>query len=202
MSPINSETQVSYQQIDKQVDNTTNNFLGWYDTVDPAGCEAGPERYQLFSRDPERTPMQWSGEPNAGFSSWRQTWLPINPNYPDLNVDAQNTTSGDSHLKVYKRIGSLRKTSVWKYGSLESISFHDGVGFGFTRILSGKGFIYLANFGPAEILVNAWVLFENVAETGTVYVTSIEYSPEATVGSSISTLAVKIGAYNAIVIEF
>lgn len=33
--------------------------ISWEQTVDPAGKNAGPERFHLFSRDPERTPMQW-----------------------------------------------------------------------------------------------------------------------------------------------
>jgi alpha-glucosidase len=40
--------------------------ISWEDTVDPAGCNAGPDRYQIFSRDPERTPMQWNDEKNSG----------------------------------------------------------------------------------------------------------------------------------------
>ncbi len=40
--------------------------ISWEDTVDPFGCNAGPDRYQIFSRDPERTPMQWNDEINSG----------------------------------------------------------------------------------------------------------------------------------------
>jgi alpha-glucosidase len=40
--------------------------ISWEDTVDPSGCNAGPDRYQIFSRDPERTPMQWNSEKNSG----------------------------------------------------------------------------------------------------------------------------------------
>lgn len=42
------------------------NFISWEDTVDPAGCNTDPERYHLFSRDPERTPMQWTSEDGTG----------------------------------------------------------------------------------------------------------------------------------------
>ena len=34
--------------------------------------------------------MQWSGtEANAGFSSANKTWLPVNPNYENINVDSE-----------------------------------------------------------------------------------------------------------------
>jgi len=41
-------------------------FVTWEQTQDPQGCNAGPDFYQRFSRDPERTPFQWNSEPFAG----------------------------------------------------------------------------------------------------------------------------------------
>jgi alpha-glucosidase len=43
--------------------------LSWQETVDPAGRNAGPERYIQHSRDPQRSPMQWSDQQNAGNES-------------------------------------------------------------------------------------------------------------------------------------
>jgi alpha-glucosidase len=40
--------------------------VSWEQTKDTAGINAGPEKYKLFSRDPERTPMQWNAGMNAG----------------------------------------------------------------------------------------------------------------------------------------
>lgn len=44
----------------------------------------------MFSRDPCRSPMQWSYEPNAGFSSAEKTWLPVHPDYKDANVEVKS----------------------------------------------------------------------------------------------------------------
>jgi oligo-1,6-glucosidase len=44
-----------------------------------------------ISRDNARTPMQWDGSPNAGFTTG-DPWLPVNPNYTWLNAAAQIDT--------------------------------------------------------------------------------------------------------------
>jgi len=107
-------------------------WISWEDTVDPAGCQAGPDRYEQFTRDPERTPMQWDDTKNAGFSTADKTWLPINPNYTTINVKAQSGVQ-ESHLEIYKKVSQLRKSDVFKYGSLETGAPNQGDVFGFSR---------------------------------------------------------------------
>lgn len=68
-----------------------------------------------------------------GFSNGNNTWLPLNDNYKELNVEAQEAAE-ESHLKVYKSLLELRKSDVWKYGSLETKTFGGAASlFGFTR---------------------------------------------------------------------
>ncbi|BFZ00897.1 hypothetical protein BsWGS_03935 [Bradybaena similaris] len=61
-------------------------IISWNQTVDPWGRNYGEERYQEFSRDPERTPMQWTGGYQAGFTNASTTWLPLGQNYTTINV--------------------------------------------------------------------------------------------------------------------
>ncbi|HET7144948.1 MAG TPA: alpha-glucosidase [Anaerolineales bacterium] len=65
-----------------------------------------------MTRDKNRTPMQWSNNPNAGFSpTHTTTWLPINPNYKDgVNVHDQENNP-NSLLHYYKHLLRVRKGS-------------------------------------------------------------------------------------------
>ncbi len=64
------------------------------------------------ARDKCRTPMQWSNEPNGGFSpAGVETWLPVNPNYAaGVNV-ADETADEGSLLNAYQRLITLRKST-------------------------------------------------------------------------------------------
>ncbi len=77
--------------------------------VDPqeAALRAGE-----MSRDKNRTPMQWSNNPNGGFCPPNvEPWLPVNPNYRDgINVrDQQHNPS--SLLNYYKYLLQVRRDS-------------------------------------------------------------------------------------------
>ncbi|MFW5986550.1 MAG: alpha-amylase family glycosyl hydrolase [Halanaerobiales bacterium] len=62
-----------------------------------------------FSRDMCRTPMQWSNNINAGFSENDNTWLKVNPNFTDKNVEKQLADDG-SILNFYRKLIEIRKT--------------------------------------------------------------------------------------------
>ncbi|NLZ66626.1 MAG: alpha-glucosidase [Clostridiaceae bacterium] len=61
------------------------------------------------SRDNARTPMQWSDEPNAGFTTGKP-WLGINRNYKQINVKSEKLDA-ESILQFYQRIIRFRKKS-------------------------------------------------------------------------------------------
>ncbi len=74
---------------------------------DPVG-----KRYWPFNpgRDGERTPMQWSDDAYAGFSSV-EPWLPIADDYREKNVTCQ-LNEWNSLLNFYKSLIALRNNSV------------------------------------------------------------------------------------------
>lgn len=111
--------------------------------------EEAMELCYKYSRDNARTPMQWSGEENAGFTKGTP-WLKVNDNYREINVEIQQ---GDerSVLSYYKKLIALRKSSQWKevfvYGDfLPAFEENENV-FAFLRILEDRKIMVLANFG-------------------------------------------------------
>lgn len=62
------------------------------------------------ARDASRTPMQWDGSSNAGFSD-RRPWLPVGSDFLERNVAVQDA-SERSILSFYRRLAALRRDSV------------------------------------------------------------------------------------------
>lgn len=64
-----------------------------------------PER---LNRDEVRTPMQWTGAANGGFTTPQAVpWLPVHPNHTERNVAAQEGVDG-SMLELYRTLLHLR----------------------------------------------------------------------------------------------
>lgn len=73
------------------------------------------------NRDNARTPMQWGKGENADFTSGNETWLPVNPNYPEINVEVEETDP-DSILSFYRQLIQFRKEEpALLYGTFEPI---------------------------------------------------------------------------------
>ncbi len=86
--------------------------LGMEDVPVPDGESKDPwgQNVDYLSRDGARTPMQWSTEENAGFTSGTP-WLPVAEDFKDRNVE---TELADEHsvLSFYRRLLALRKESA------------------------------------------------------------------------------------------
>lgn len=100
--------------------------ISWEDSRDPAACNSNENIYQQFTRDPARTPFQWSNSSNAGFSTNSTTWLPINPNYVTVNVQTEEDAS-KSHLTIYNQLVELRKTKTLQEGDVKYTAIGDNI---------------------------------------------------------------------------
>ncbi|MGG3798460.1 glycoside hydrolase family 13 protein [Metabacillus fastidiosus] len=95
-------------------------------------------------RDNSRTPMQWTDEINAGFTTGKP-WLPVNSNYCSINVK-QSMQDPDSIYHYYKKMIELRKEhEALIYGSYDPVlEEHDKI-FAYTRTLNDDVFFIMAN---------------------------------------------------------
>ena len=85
------------------------------DVKDPIGKIGWPKEK---GRDGERTPMQWDGSPNAGFTTASATpWLPVPPSYKTVNV-ALESREDDSLWSWYQRADTVtpRKPGLARWG--------------------------------------------------------------------------------------
>ncbi|KAG5676142.1 hypothetical protein PVAND_005993 [Polypedilum vanderplanki] len=120
--------------------------ISWKDTQDPAACNTNPDVYQKYSRDPERTPFQWDNTKNAGFSTADKTWLPVNPNYVDLNLKAEKEAE-HSHFKFYQKLTKLRQHKTFQNGNIKVQALSKYV-FAFVRELRDSDtFVVVINLG-------------------------------------------------------
>lgn len=97
------------------------------------------------SRDNARTPMQWSDDENAGFTTGKP-WMTINPNY--VKINAQNEVSdSNSVFNYYKKLIKLRKENdIIVYGNYKPILEESEEIFAYIRELENKKLLVLCNF--------------------------------------------------------
>ncbi|MBR3367547.1 MAG: alpha-glucosidase [Lachnospiraceae bacterium] len=101
-------TNIALDSIDKYLDVASINAFHSFHLREPE--EKRLHRIHLSSRDSARTPVQWSGSRNAGFTTGKP-WFYINPNYRQVNVEAEEKDP-ESILHFYRTCLSLRKRSA------------------------------------------------------------------------------------------
>ena len=100
-------------------------------------------------RDNARTPMQWDESKNAGFSTSDKTWLPVNPNYKDINVKSALENS-DSIFYTYQKLVELRKTQAWLIDAdFELLETADKV-FAYIRKTQDSSYLVAVNLSDQE----------------------------------------------------
>lgn len=152
-----------YQGQEIGMQNAKWNSIDEYDDISTkdqykAALAAGLSKEQALaacgrmSRDNARTPMQWSDEANAGFTT-AMPWLKVNENYKAINVAAQEKDPS-SVLNYYRRLVALRKSDEFKelftYGRcVPAYEDTDGI-MAYYREDENKRVLVVANFGSKE----------------------------------------------------
>lgn len=103
-----------------------------------------------YSRDHARTPMQWSGAPNAGFTTG-DPWLMVNPNYPQINA-AEQQDRDDSVLNFYRRALSIRRAwiDLIRDGSFEPVDPKNKNVMAYARRLGDRTLLVLCSLSPKK----------------------------------------------------
>lgn len=101
-------------------------------------------------RDNARTPMQWDATRNGGFTTG-EPWLPVHPNYKEINMEA-NLKDPDSVFHCYRKLIELRKNNpivVW--GDFELVTGVPDQVFMYFRRYEGQTWLVTANFSGEPI---------------------------------------------------
>ena len=107
--------------------------------------EAVMESIYARGRDNARTPMQWSAERNAGFSP-AEPWLPVNPNYIEINAEAA-LADPNSVFYCYQKLIALRKRyPVFREGSFTLLEPESEQLFIYTRDTETEHLLVVCNF--------------------------------------------------------
>ena len=153
-----------------------------YRTALEAGCteEEALDACIRYSRDNARTPMQWSHEKEAGFTTGKP-WLKVNPNYTEINVEDQ-LKDEDSVLHFYKKLIALRKSEAYRetliFGRFVPAFDADEDVFAFYRESeSGDRIFIAANFGKEEKMLTL------PEKSYTVLLTNDDSAPEGTLST-------------------
>jgi len=136
---------------------------------DPIGITGWPAEK---GRDGERTPMQWTTAPGAGFSTSTTPWLPIPSNSTTINVQNEQATP-TSQLQWFEHLIALRRTNH---------ALHDG---GMTMLDTANPSVlsYLRSTGPGQPAVVVAMNF--TAEPKTI---SLDLTSTGIVAKQVKTL--------------
>ncbi len=127
--------------------------LNGYKKVQNSGGDLSAYLRELrfSSRDNGRTPMQWDGTVNGGFTTGTP-WLALNTDFGRVNVEEEGRSS--SVLNHFKKMTALRKNSdVLVYGKYQLHLPEDPNVYAFTRTLDEDRVLVLLNFSDREVEV-------------------------------------------------
>jgi alpha-glucosidase len=102
-------------------------------------------------RDPQRTPMQWSRAPQAGFTTGTP-WLRLSDDWRQRNIDTQAADRA-SILRFYRELIALRRERPALHrGDYEPLQTKPGV-LAFARNFEGERIVVLLNFGASTVIL-------------------------------------------------
>ena len=109
---------------------------------------------QASARDNSRTPVQWSAEENAGFTTGTP-WFRVNENYKTINAAAQEDDP-NSLLNFYRRLLRFRKEHpVALWGDYVELLPKDRQLYVYERNFKGKKLLVICSFTAEQVRFDA-----------------------------------------------
>lgn len=144
-------TNYPFQTIDQLRDIEAKN--AW--KADVLSGKETAERYmedmRHTSRDNSRTPMQWNGSRNGGFTTAESPWIAVNPNYGTINAE-QQLKDPHSVYEYFRRLIALRaSTPALIYGDYQDFDPENPKIFSYTRSLGDSKYLVLMNFSREPV---------------------------------------------------
>jgi oligo-1,6-glucosidase len=136
-------------------------------------------------RDHARTPMQWNAEKQAGFTTGDKSWLAVNPNYKEINVQNE-LEDPNSVFNFYKQLLAIRKVNNdLIYGDYKDLAPDHKEIFAFTRTGKNKEYLVVLNMSAQKVAFNLDAKFKNYKlvianqpfETNTLSAATLELDP-------------------------
>jgi alpha-glucosidase len=100
--------------------------------------------YLGLGRDPARTPMQWDGQPHAGFTTGTP-WLPLAGDHERVNVNVQ-TDDPRGMMALYRRLLALRRASPALIAGSFQVVLRDGPVLVYRRDTADQHLLVALNF--------------------------------------------------------
>ncbi|HOO25683.1 MAG TPA: alpha-glucosidase [Clostridiales bacterium] len=138
---------------------------------------------KVAARDNGRTPVQWSAEKNAGFTTAEKPWFYINDNYKEVNVEAAEKDP-NSLLHYYRLLLKLRRENpVFIYGDYKEHFKSSKKLYVYERNYEGKRLLVINSFVEESVNFKAPKGFD--LSRGKLLASN--YEPENTAANAFNT---------------
>ncbi len=117
-----------------------------------SGCVSHEEFWPCItriSRDNARTPMQWDESAQAGFTKG-EPWMPVNPNYKEINAKAALEDPGSVFYHYQKLIALRKQYPIIVHGDYKLLFADSEEIFAYQRTLRKEKLLVVCSFTDQE----------------------------------------------------
>ncbi|VEU59175.1 alpha,alpha-phosphotrehalase [Mesomycoplasma neurolyticum] len=143
----------NFKKIENYNDVETLNF--YKQNIDSMGKNKILKIISKFSRDNSRTPFQWNGSKNAGFS-FHKPWINVSSSFKQINLDNQ-ISNKKSVVWFYKNLIYLRKNNeILTNGKITFLKSNSNL-FVFKRNLNNTKWLFIFNLSQKQQNISQFV---------------------------------------------